>query len=90
MFDLGIVTVSLVSLGPINLPTNVMRAMRAFRVVRLFGRLRSLREIITALSISIIPVTNAFLILLLVTCIYAIFGVSLFSEEAPMDFGVFD
>jgi hypothetical protein len=46
--------------------------MRAFRVMRLFGRMRSLREIITSLTMSLIPMGNAFLIMLLVTSIYAI------------------
>ena len=84
------VTLSLVSLGPLSLPTNVMRVMRAFRIVCLFGRLRSLREIIQALSMSMIPVMNSFIILLLATCVYAIFGVTLFADVSPDDFGVFD
>ena len=33
--------------------------MRAFRVIRLFGRLGSLRDIITALTAAIIPVICA-------------------------------
>ena len=37
----------------------VCRSMRAFRVIRLFGRLGSLRDIITALTAAIIPVIFA-------------------------------
>ena len=46
---------------------NTLRLMRAFRVVRLFGRLESLRQIIDALSASMLPVGNALLIMLLIT-----------------------
>ncbi len=40
--------------------------MRAFRVIRLFGRLGSLRDIIAALTAAVVPVLNAFLIMLIV------------------------
>ncbi|KAJ1474801.1 hypothetical protein T484DRAFT_1830971 [Baffinella frigidus] len=56
--------------------------MRAFRVMRLFGRLQSLRQIINSLTSSIVPVMNAFLIMFLVMAIYAILGVSFFKELA--------
>ncbi len=63
--------VSLVSLGVSNVPgISFLRLMRAFRVLRLFGRLRSLRQIINALTSAILPVCNAFLIMGLVTCLY--------------------
>jgi hypothetical protein len=38
-------------------------------VLRLFGRFRSLKRILAALSASIIPVLNAFLIMLIVAMI---------------------
>ena len=34
------VTTSIIALGPVNMPANVIRVMRAFRVVRLFGRMK--------------------------------------------------
>ena len=37
----------------------VYRSMRAFRVIRLFGRLGSLRDIISALTAAIIPVKDS-------------------------------
>ena len=43
--------------------------MRAFRVLRLFGRLRSLREIFNALTAAIVPVISAFLIIYIVASI---------------------
>ena len=63
--------------------------MRAFRVMRLFGRLESLRQIIEALTSSLIPVGNALLIMLLVTSIYAILAVNFFAERSPEFFGNF-
>ena len=57
--------------------------------MRLFGRLQSLRQIISSLTTSILPVLNAFLIMLLVTSIYAILGVNFFSENFPESFGTF-
>eukprot|EP00960_Hanusia_phi_P068162 766775-Hanusia_phi.AAC.1 len=90
VFDFVIVSISLVAMIVGNLPgVKSLRLMRAFRVLRLFGRLQSLRQIITALTHSIIPVLNAFLIMLLVTSIYAILAVNFFSSRSPEYFGSF-
>ena len=92
VFDLLVVTVSMVAyLGPDGSggPIKTLRLMRAFRVMRLFGRLQSLRQIISSLTASLIPMCNAFLIMLLVTSIYAILGVNFFAEAAPSMFGNF-
>ena len=43
--------------------------MRAFRVVRLFGRMGSLRDIVSSLTIAIGPVLNAFVIVFVVSAI---------------------
>ena len=68
LFDLVVVFVSLLALIAGDMPgVNTLRLMRAFRVVRLFGRLESLRQIIDALSASMLPVGNALLIMLLIT-----------------------
>ena len=68
MFDLLVVSISLVSLIFGDMPgVKSLRILRAFRVMRLFGRLQSLRQIIAALTQSIIPVLNAFLIMMLIT-----------------------
>ena len=69
LLDAFIVLMSLVALGHANIPVTVLRLMRAFRVVRLFGRLHALRKIITALSASIVPMMNAFLILFIIASI---------------------
>ena len=65
VFDL-VVSLSLVALGPIDLPISMLRALR---VLRLFGRFRALRKILAALSASIIPMFNAFFIMLIVSMI---------------------
>ncbi|EKX39507.1 hypothetical protein GUITHDRAFT_114473 [Guillardia theta CCMP2712] len=90
VFDFVIVSISLIAMIVGNLPgVKSLRLMRAFRVLRLFGRLQSLRQIITALTHSIVPVLNAFLIMLLVTCIYAILAVNFYSDRSPEFFGSF-
>jgi hypothetical protein len=69
VFDSVVVALSLVALGPIAMPINVLRSLRAFRVVRLFGRMSALRNIIASLTAAIVPVLNAFLVMLIVSSI---------------------
>ena len=69
IFDSLVVALSLIALGPVAMPINVLRSLRAFRVVRLFGRMGTLRDIISSLTAAIFPVLNAFLVLLLITSI---------------------
>jgi hypothetical protein len=66
VFDLIVVTLSLVTLGPLDLPISMFRALR---VLRLFGRFSALKKILAALSASIIPMLNAFFIMLIVSMI---------------------
>ena len=90
LFDLLVVSVSLLALFVSALPGfSVLRLLRVFRVLRLFGRLKSLKKIITAVARSIVPVLNSFIILLLVACIYALIGIQLFRETVPDLFGSF-
>ena len=74
IFDLVVVTVSVVSLMPFfNTPganaVRSIRLIRAFRVMRLFGRLQSIRKIIQAIGHSILPVGNAFIIVVLIMAV---------------------
>ena len=90
IFDFIVVGVGIVGLIAGDIPgMSTLRLMRAFRVMRLFGRLESLRQIIEALTSSLIPVGNALLIMLLVTSIYAILAVNFFAERSPEFFGNF-
>eukprot|EP00802_Teleaulax_amphioxeia_P004636 Tamp_04640.p1 GENE.Tamp_04640~~Tamp_04640.p1 ORF type:complete len:400 (+),score=66.03 Tamp_04640:358-1557(+) len=89
-FDFIVVVVSLVSLVLTDLPgADVLRLMRCFRVFRLFKRIASLRKIMGALTKSLVPMANAFSIVCLVTAIYAIIGVTFFSEVAPQNYSSF-
>ena len=53
----------------VQLPVSVVRLMRAFRVIRLFGRFKSLKKTVSALLSSLIPVTNAFIIIFVISSI---------------------
>jgi hypothetical protein len=59
----AVVTLSLVSLGPWSIPVTAIRSLRAFRVARLFRRVKSLRNIITAITLAAVPVLNSFFIM---------------------------
>ena len=66
IFDLVVILVSWVAYLVAELPGfQLMRLTRVFRVIRLFKKLESMRIIITALSSSVYPVFNAFVIMLL-------------------------
>jgi hypothetical protein len=59
--DILIVILSIIGVINPNEPTGIVRIIRALRVIRLFGRVRSLKRIISALSMAILPVLNVFL-----------------------------
>lgn len=61
-------------------PLGLLRMMRAFRVFRLFKRVKSLNKIVVSLGKAMPGVMNAFFILLLVMCIYAILGHQFFAQ----------
>ena len=67
--DVFIVLMSLLDLGPIDIPDWFVKLVRAFRVIRLFGRISGLKKMVTAVTASIFPMMNAFVILLVVLSI---------------------
>jgi hypothetical protein len=71
LLDTFVVITSLVSTVVSAQSTSVVRVLRALRVIRIFGRVKSLRKIITALTMSLLPVLNVFLILFLLISIGA-------------------
>jgi hypothetical protein len=71
LVDTVVIALSLVSLGPLDIPVSILRVIRAFRVIRIFGRLSALKNIIASLSASLIPVFNAFLLVILFMSICA-------------------
>ena len=54
-----------------SVPSWLVRLMRALRVIRLFGRVKELRKMVTAVSASIFAMANAFFILVVILCICA-------------------
>ena len=93
VFDFLVVGVSVISLFLSNLGSatslRTIRLFRALRVLRLFRRLDAVKRIVEALSQSIVPVANAFIIILLIMCVYSIIGVQLFHDQAKGAFGTF-
>ena len=63
--DAFVVAMSILSSLVPEQNTGIVRILRAFRIVRLFRRVPSLRKIITALSMALLPVINVFCILFL-------------------------
>jgi voltage-gated sodium channel len=90
-FDTFIVAASLAhvimsSLGVVFPNAKLFRLLRIARIVRLFASLRDLQRILKACSSAVLPVCNVFLILLVITAVYSIFGVSLFAARSPQYF----
>mmetsp|Transcript_22582 Transcript_22582/g.51685 ORF Transcript_22582/g.51685 Transcript_22582/m.51685 type:complete len:460 (-) Transcript_22582:85-1464(-) len=82
IFDFLVVTIGLLTTFKVPLPgpLSMLRMMRAFRVFRLFKRVKSLNKIMVSLARAVPGMRDAFIILLLVMCIYAILAVEFFQE----------
>ena len=92
LFDTVIVVVSLIAILPgfESFPgVKQMRIFRTARVVRAFTRLKELRNIVNAISSSILPVIQSGLLLVFVMSIFVTIGVEMFGEVAPTEFGNF-
>lgn len=91
IFDLLVVMICWLAFSSDGAVPNVslMRLLRVFRVVRLFRGLASLRLIIHALAMSLVPVMHACSIFLLTTAIYATIATGLFKDTSPELFGKF-
>lgn len=79
VFDFVVVLVGVLMMtrAPLG-PLSDLKMLRAFRIFRLFKRIKSLNKIIEALLRSIPGVFNAFVIMLIFMCIYAILAVEYF------------
>jgi len=79
-FDMLVVAVGIMMIANVTLPGPLSKIsmLRAFRVFRLFGRIASLRKILLSIRKAIPGVMNAFIIMTLVVCIYAVLAVDLF------------
>ncbi len=67
--DLFVVAMSIVDFGPFDIPAWLVRLMRAFRIVRLFGRVHELTKMFSAITASLFPMMNAFVIMIIVLSI---------------------
>ena len=84
VFDTFVVIVSILGLSLETVPgLSVLRLLRAFRVLRLFGRLGAQRRIVYAIMASLMPVLHAMTIVSLIISIYGILGVDFFGERHP-------
>jgi len=90
-FDLIIVFISLFTLGlGSGIPgINTLRLFRAFRVIRLFKRIPSLKRIVEGVIQAIPGVSNALIVLTLIMAIWSILGVEFYSTTSPENFGTF-
>ena len=89
-FDLLVVGITILSQNVPGIPgISVLRLLRTFRVFRLFKRIPSLKQILICLQQSVPPMCNAFAIVCLVTCIYAIMAVTFFGTMRDDLFGDF-
>lgn len=73
----------------LHLLTHPPHSTHSLLAVRLFSALKDLNRLITAVSKAVVPVCNAFLILLIVAAMYAILGTSFFHHRTPKYFGDF-
>ena len=66
LFDLVIVTLSVVSLAPVGISLSLVLLLRCCRVLRIFGKLPAVAKIFSALSYSLLPMANAFFIIFVI------------------------
>ena len=79
--DTSVVIVGALTLMRIDLgPFSMLKVFRAFRVLRLFKRVKALNAILVALGRAIPGVTAAFIFMLIFMCIFAIIAVDLFRD----------
>lgn len=91
LFDCLVVTMSVIELFlPDNMPgVKQIRVLRSFRIFRVFGRLPALRVLINSLLSSLVPLSYAFMVMLIFFGIFATFGVEMFHKDAPAEFATF-
>ena len=92
LFDVVVVSISVMSLSVSDEATSGVKSLRLVRVIRamrLAARFQSLRKIINAVAHSLFPVLSACAIAVMVMAVYAILGVSFFGSAHPVYFGDF-
>ena len=92
--DSGIVLMSICSVilaaADVQLPNaKLLRLMRLGRIIRIFKSLKNLQKILSATASSVLPVCNAFFILLIISSVYAVLGTNFFRHRSPEFFSDF-
>ncbi len=69
MFDLFVVGISLISLAPVGVPFDLVLLFRCCRVLRVVGRFKTVRSIVSILWRSFVPMASAFFLIFLLSSI---------------------
>jgi voltage-gated sodium channel len=93
-FDIFIVAVSLfnaifAATGNSIPGAKVFRLLRLGRVLRVFTVFEGLQKLVSAIYAALVPVCNAFLMLLIIIAVYAVLGTNFFRKRSPEYFGQF-
>jgi voltage-gated sodium channel len=94
-FDVVIVGIQVISLFLAGEASQAMgslkllRVLRIVRILRIFTKLKGLNKLCRALGFALVPMCNAFFLLLIATSVYAVFGTHYFGERSPYYFGNF-
>jgi voltage-gated sodium channel len=67
----------------------LLRVLRIVRTLRLFTKLKGLNKLCRALGFALVPMCNAFFLLLIATSVYAVFGTHYFGQRSPTHFSNF-
>lgn len=87
-FDLIIVAVSILGVyqdatGQGSLPFKMIRLVRVLKVMKQIPWLWKLNRLVTSIGFCLVPMMQAYGILLVVTLVYAVLGVHLFGQQVP-------
>ena len=72
------------------IPIKMIRVVRVLNLSKFMKELSAMQRMVTCLSYCVIPMANAFVLLLILTIIYAVLGAQLFQHKAPEFFGDFE
>jgi len=68
---------------------SIIRSLRIFKIIRIFSRLKALQRVVTAITSTVYPLFNTFLIFVVVIAIYSVLASQLYGEIFPQRFGSF-
>ena len=65
----------------------LLRVLRIVCILRIFTKLKGLNKLCRALGFCLVPMCNAFFLLLIATSVYAVFGTNYFGERSLIIYG---